>query len=66
MVLKHIPEIIATRRHIYQRYRQQLSDIPGIKLPPLLPDGVAYNYAYMPMEVDEKQYGSVGTASMKG
>lgn len=57
MVLKHMPEIIEARRRIHYRYRQQLCDIPGVKLPPLLPDGITYNYAYMPIEVDEKQFG---------
>jgi len=55
MVLKYIPEIIATRRRLYHRYRQQLRDIPGIKLPPLTHPEVVYNYAYMPIEVEEKQ-----------
>jgi dTDP-4-amino-4,6-dideoxygalactose transaminase len=57
MVLKYMPEIISARRQIYQRYQEALRDIPGIKLPPPLPNGVTYNYAYMPIEVDEKQFG---------
>lgn len=57
MVLKHIPEIIITRRQIYHCYREKLEEIPGIMLPPPLPKGVTYNYAYMPIEVDEKQFG---------
>ena len=56
-VLKYMPEIISARQQIYQRYQAALRDIPGIKLPPPLPNGVAYNYAYMPIEVDEKQFG---------
>jgi dTDP-4-amino-4,6-dideoxygalactose transaminase len=57
MVLKHILGIIATRRSIYHRYHERLRDISGIKLPPPLPEGITYNYAYMPIEVEEKQYG---------
>lgn len=57
MVLKYMPDIIEIRRHIYCRYRERLCDIPGVKLPPLLSNGLAYNYAYMPIEVDEKQFG---------
>jgi dTDP-4-amino-4,6-dideoxygalactose transaminase len=34
-----------------------LSDVPGIKLRPGLPPDVRYNYAYMPIEVDEKEFG---------
>jgi dTDP-4-amino-4,6-dideoxygalactose transaminase len=57
MILKHMPEIIATRQKIYQHYQKRLRDIPGIKLPPPLPDGLTYNYAYVPIEVDEKEFG---------
>jgi dTDP-4-amino-4,6-dideoxygalactose transaminase len=57
MVLKYMPEITTARQQIYQRYQETLRDIPGIKLPPPLPKGVTYNYAYMPIEVDEKQFG---------
>jgi dTDP-4-amino-4,6-dideoxygalactose transaminase len=57
MVLKRLPEIIATRRQIYQRYQEILRDVPGIKLPPSFPEGVAYNYAYIPIEVDKEQFG---------
>lgn len=57
MVLKYMPGIIAGRQQIYQRYQAALRDIPGIKLPLPLPNGVTYNYAYMPIEVDEKQFG---------
>jgi dTDP-4-amino-4,6-dideoxygalactose transaminase len=57
MVLKYMSGIIAARQQIYQRYQEALRDIPGIKLPPPLPNGVTYNYAYMPIEVDEKQFG---------
>jgi len=57
MVLNHMPDIIAQRRRIYQLYLEQLKDVPGIKLPAPLPDEIAYNYAYMPIEVDEKAFG---------
>ena len=57
MVLKYMPEITSARKQIYERYQAALRDIPGIKLPPPLPTGVNYNYAYMPIEVDEKQFG---------
>jgi dTDP-4-amino-4,6-dideoxygalactose transaminase len=57
MVLKYMSEITSARQQIYHRYQEALRDIPGIKLPPPLPKGVTYNYAYMPIEVDEKQFG---------
>jgi dTDP-4-amino-4,6-dideoxygalactose transaminase len=57
MVLQHIPEIISSRKRIYFLYHELLREIQGIKLPDALPDGVAYNYAYMPIEVDENEFG---------
>ncbi len=57
LVLKHMPQIVAARRGIYEQYRQHLAEIPGIKLPPRLPAGVDYNYGYMPVEIDEAEFG---------
>ncbi|MDZ4873602.1 MAG: GDP-perosamine synthase [Chroococcidiopsis cubana SAG 39.79] len=31
--LKRLPEIVARRRYLAQRYHEQLSDVPGLKLP---------------------------------
>lgn len=57
MVLQHMPMIIAKRKRIYSLYHDFLGKIPGIRLPQTLPEGITYNYAYMPIEVDEKEYG---------
>lgn len=57
MVLQHMPEIIAARERIYTHYHELLRVIPGVKLPPPLPDGVGYNYAYMPIEIDSNDFG---------
>lgn len=57
LVLLHIEDIIAYRRKLYERYRECLSDIPGIRLVPNLPGDVFYNYAYMPIQVEEALYG---------
>jgi len=56
-VLKYIDGIILKRKKINELYREMLCDIPGIKLPPALPANVNYNYAYMPVEIDEKKFG---------
>ena len=56
-VLKYLEEIIQRRAAINNLYRQCLSDIPGIRLVPALPADVDYNYAYMPVEVDEQEFG---------
>jgi dTDP-4-amino-4,6-dideoxygalactose transaminase len=58
MVLKHMPKIIDGRKAIHEWYKDRLHNIPGIKLPPSLPTDVIYNYAYMPIEVDEKKFGT--------
>lgn len=57
LVLQHIDEIILKRKRITEVYREMLEKIPGIILPPPLPDNVSYNYAYMPVEVNEKSFG---------
>jgi len=53
MVLAHIDQIINKREKLYQRYHEILKNVPGIRLVPPLPADVEYNYAYMPIEVDE-------------
>jgi dTDP-4-amino-4,6-dideoxygalactose transaminase len=57
LVLVHIDRIIAARKKIYERYRELLQPVPGIKLVPPTAADIAYNYAYMPIEVDEKEFG---------
>ncbi len=57
MVLQHMPEIINKRRLIHEQYRRRLSEIPGITPPIPPPDNVEYNYAYMPVEIDESEFG---------
>ncbi len=56
-VLKYLDEIIEKGRQISALYRERLAAIPGIHLPPSLPEDIRYNYAYMPIEVDEKEFG---------
>lgn len=56
--LPHISNIIAERKKITLRYRELLSDIKGVKF--FTPDNTPnfeYNYAYMPIIVDENEYG---------
>jgi dTDP-4-amino-4,6-dideoxygalactose transaminase len=56
-VLKYLDEIIEKGRQIDALYRERLAAVPGIHLSPLLPEDIRYNYAYMPIEVDEKKFG---------
>jgi dTDP-4-amino-4,6-dideoxygalactose transaminase len=57
VVLKYLEGIIQKRAVINDLYRQRLSDISGIRLVPALPADVKYNYAYMPVEVNEEEFG---------
>jgi dTDP-4-amino-4,6-dideoxygalactose transaminase len=57
MVLKYLDEIIQKRAAINDLYRQCLKDIPGIHLVPAMPADVRYNHAYIPVEIDEKEFG---------
>lgn len=57
LVLKHLDEVIEKRSKITKLYRERLSEIPGIHLPPELSKGIKYNHAYMPIEIDENEFG---------
>jgi len=56
-VLKYFEDAIQKRSRITAVYRSRLKDVPGIRLAPVQPADVQYNYAYMPVEVDEKEFG---------
>ena len=57
LVLRYLPEIIADRRAIYERYRSNLGGTPGIRFVPPFDRDVTYNYAYMPIEIDPEEFG---------
>jgi len=56
-VLKYVPDITSKRKLISDLYRERLKEIPGINLPPKLPQNINYNYSYFPIEVNEQSYG---------
>ncbi len=56
-VLKYLDSAIQKREKITAVYRSRLREIPGIRLAPPLSGDIRYNYAYMPIEVDEKEFG---------
>lgn len=56
-VLGYLNEIVARRIKIAELYRDRLRDVPGIRLTPPLPSEIKYNYAYMPIEIDEQEFG---------
>ncbi|WP_258006373.1 DegT/DnrJ/EryC1/StrS aminotransferase family protein [Mesotoga sp. B105.6.4] len=55
-VLEHIEEERQKRAIIKQTYIENLKDIPGIKLMPVLP-GVRSSYQYFAIRIDEEQFG---------
>ena len=55
--LRHIKEEIKKRQTVYERYKEQLEDIKGIKLNPIQKD-VESNYSYFPIVIDEKLFGA--------
>ncbi len=55
--LRHMAEIVLKRKAIVERYRERLSDVEGLQLNVVQKD-VESNYAYFPIVIDEKAYGS--------
>ena len=56
-VLKYLDRIIAKRAAVSEVYQQRLAEIPGIHLAPALAAGQKYNHSYLPIEVDEREFG---------
>ncbi len=57
MILQHVDKITEKSQQIAALYREKLKDVRGIRLTPELPKDVRYNYVYMPIEVDEHEFG---------
>jgi len=56
-VLKYLEELIDKRAEITSVYHHLLKDVPGVKLVPSFSPEIRYNHAYMPIEVDEREFG---------
>ncbi len=54
--LRHLHEEIEKRKRVVERYRENLSDIPGVRLNHVKED-VQSNYAYFPIIFEEKDFG---------
>ena len=57
LLLGRFDEMREKRQMISARYRERLSMVPGIQLAAPVPSFVRSNYAYMPVEVDSKEFG---------
>ncbi len=55
--LKIIDESIQKRKQIYTHYYERLSNIDGIKINSYSNENIKYNYAYLPILIDENKYG---------
>ena len=55
--LRHVDEEIEKRKAVVNRYRELLSDLPGLQLNAVQKD-VRSNYAYFPIVVEEKEFGA--------
>jgi dTDP-4-amino-4,6-dideoxygalactose transaminase len=57
LLLKRMDEMVEKRQAIERRYRERLALIAGVQLASRPAATVRYNYAYMPVEVDEGEFG---------
>lgn len=55
--LRHVDEEIAKRKKVVECYRENLSGVEGIQLPPVQ-ENVVPNYAYFPIVINEKLFGT--------
>lgn len=58
--LRHVDEEIAKRKKVVERYKSYLDGVEGIQLNAVQKD-VKSNYAYFPVIIEEKQFGSSRT-----
>lgn len=56
-VLKYLDDIIEKRSRITELYRERLKEISGIHFAPTLSPDIRYNHPYMPIEIDEEEFG---------
>lgn len=56
-VLEYIDEIVNKKKLISETYRECLHNIPGIKFCPELDASIKPNFAYVPVEINEKKFG---------
>jgi len=66
LVLDHLPALIDARRARYAAYQKRLARVPGIRCVSPLPRYVTYNYAYMPIEIEQEQFGLSRDALYEG
>jgi dTDP-4-amino-4,6-dideoxygalactose transaminase len=56
-MLKYVDQMISKRKKICRLYRERLADVPGIIFYRELPPEVEPNYAYVPVQIHEAEFG---------
>lgn len=56
-VLEYFDHILSKRSEISRVYRERLADVPGLKFCEKPPPDVDYNYSYVPVQIDEDEFG---------
>jgi len=56
-ILKYFDQIISKRKKISRLYRERLADVPGIIFWKDFPPEVEPNHAYVPIQIDEDEFG---------
>jgi dTDP-4-amino-4,6-dideoxygalactose transaminase len=57
MMLGHMDMLVQKRKRIYEIYQERLGEVPGITFSPDPAPTVEYNYAYVPVLIDEQEFG---------
>ncbi|MBL7214320.1 MAG: DegT/DnrJ/EryC1/StrS family aminotransferase [Phycisphaerae bacterium] len=57
ILLPYLDKMIQERESIYHLYCERLKEVAGIRLPIKHAPSIQYNYAYMPVEIEECRFG---------
>ncbi|MFH2060539.1 MAG: DegT/DnrJ/EryC1/StrS family aminotransferase [Pseudomonadota bacterium] len=57
LMLKYIDTLVKYRKQVYEIYHERLSELPGISFSPEPESNLAYNYAYVPIQINKKEFG---------
>ena len=56
--LKHFKDDVEKRKRVTEKYRECLKETKGISFLDQTAEGISYNYSYMPVFIDKKEFGS--------
>ncbi len=57
IMLKYMDTLVEKRKQVYAIYQERLAEVPGIWFSPEPEPEVTYNYAYVPILIDEQEFG---------